>query len=211
MLGVKILVGCEVIRNSGCGFAKHIGHDGIQRHIADGKGILKAVFLAASHRCELIAVTSQFAEDADILVRDKTAFHQANAKQISNPFGVLGIILVTLYSFDPFGVCDDNTNAPLFQDIEHRNPILSGGLHTDIQTVILMEPVGKAVQVRVKCRKAFLLITGLQTILLSFDDGCHQKRFVNVNPTAGWKYDFQIIPSSSQNCEEKAVTEPPGN
>lgn len=67
-----------------------------------------AVFLAASHRCELIAVTSQFAEDADILVRDKTAFHQANAKQISNPFGVLGIILVTLYSFDPFGVCDDN-------------------------------------------------------------------------------------------------------
>ena len=116
MLGVKILVGCEVIRNSGCGFAKHIGHDGIQRHIADGKGILKAVFLAASHRCELIAVTSQFAEDADILVRDKTAFHQANAKQISNPFGVLGIILVTLYSFDPFGFAM-TTRMPRFSRI----------------------------------------------------------------------------------------------
>ena len=211
MLGVKILAGCEVVRNSGCGLAKHIGHDGIQSHIADGEGILKTVFLAASHRCKFVAVTSQLAEDADILVWDKAAFHQADAKQIANPFGVLGIILIALYSLDPFRVGNDDTDPPFLKNIEDRNPVLPSGFHADVQTVILMEPVGKVVQVRVKRRKAFLLITGLQTILWSLDDGCHQKRFVNVNPTAGWKYDFQTTPSSSQNCEEKAVTEPPGN
>ncbi len=44
MLGVKIPVGCEVVRNSGCGLAKYIGHDGIQRHIANRKSVLKEVF-----------------------------------------------------------------------------------------------------------------------------------------------------------------------
>ena len=44
MLGIKILIGCKVVRNSGCGLAKHIRHDGIKRHIADGEGILETVF-----------------------------------------------------------------------------------------------------------------------------------------------------------------------
>ena len=84
--GVKILVGYEVVRNRGCGLAKHIRHDGIQRHIADGEGILKAVF------------------------------PQADAEQISNLFGVLGIILVALYGLDPFGVCNDDI-IPRFSGI----------------------------------------------------------------------------------------------
>ena len=150
MLGVKILVGCEVVRNSGCGLAKHIGHDGIKRHIADSKSILKTVFLTAFHRCELIAIASQLAEDANVLVRDEAAFYQTNAEQISNPFGVLGIILVALYSLDPLRIRNDNTDTPFFQDIKDRNPILPGGLHADIHAVILIEPVGEAVQVRVE-------------------------------------------------------------
>ena len=150
MLGIKIFVGCEVVRNSGCGLAKHIGHDGIKCHIVDGKSVLETVFLAASHGCKFVAVTSQLTEDADILARDEAAFHQADAKQISNPFGVLGIILVALYSFDPFGIGNDDTDTPFLQNIEDRDPVLPSGFHADVQTVILMEPVGKAVQVRVE-------------------------------------------------------------
>ena len=89
-------------------------------------------------------------EDADILVRDKAAFHQADAEQISNPFGVFGIILVAFYSFDPFGIGDDDPDASLLQDIKGRNPILPSGLYTNIHAVVLMEPVGKAVQVRIE-------------------------------------------------------------
>lgn len=56
MLCVKILIGCEVVRDGGCGLAKHIRHDGIQRHVADGERVLEAVFLTAFRGCELIAV-----------------------------------------------------------------------------------------------------------------------------------------------------------
>lgn len=64
------------------------------------------------------------------------------------------------------------TRIPHFQN---RDPVLSGGFHADIQTVILIEPVGEAVQIRVECGKAFLLITGLQAVFRGFNDGSHQK------------------------------------
>lgn len=175
MLGVKIFVGCEAVRNSDCGLAKHIGHDGIQRHIADSKSVLKAVFLAAFHRREFVAIASQLAEDANVLGRNEATFYQTDAEQISDPFGVLGIILVALYSLDPFRVGDDDTDIPFLQNVEDRDPVLPGGFHADVQTTILMEPVGEAVQVGVERRKAFLLITGLQTVFQGFNDGRHQK------------------------------------
>ncbi len=211
MLGIKILIGCKVVRDSGRGLAKHIRHDGIKRHIADGEGILETVLLTAFHRSEFVAVTGQLSQNTDILSWNEAAFYQADAEQVSNPLGIFGVILVTLYSFDPFWIGDDDANAPFFQDIVDRDPVLSSGLHADIQTVILMEPVGKVVQVRIKRREAFLLITGLQAILRSLNDGSHQKRFVNIHPAASWKYDFQSTPSLFQYGEEKAVTEPPSN
>ena len=47
----------------------------------------------------------------------------------------------------PPRVGNGNTDAPLFQDVEHRHPILSGRLHAHIQTVVFMEPVSKPVQI----------------------------------------------------------------
>ena len=48
MLRVERFGGCEVIRNGSCRFAKHIRRDRVERDIANGKGILKTVFLTAS-------------------------------------------------------------------------------------------------------------------------------------------------------------------
>ena len=62
----------------------------------------------------------------------------------SDPFRALRVILVSFHRFDPFGVCDNDTDALLFQNIEHRHPVFSAGFHTNIQTVIFVEPVGKA-------------------------------------------------------------------
>ena len=39
---------------------KHIRHDGIKRHIANGESILKPIFLAAFHRSEFITIMSGF-------------------------------------------------------------------------------------------------------------------------------------------------------
>ena len=56
MLWVKILIGCQVICDCGRRFAKHIRHDRIKSHIADSKGILKTILLAAFHRSEFVTV-----------------------------------------------------------------------------------------------------------------------------------------------------------
>ena len=136
MLGGKGFVGCEVIRNCSCGFAKHVGHNRIQRHIADCERILKTVFLAAFHRNQFIAVAGKFTENTDIQFWDEATFHKANAEQIADPLGIFRIILVSFYSLYPFGIGNDYTNTAFFQDVEHRDPILSCGFHTDIQTVV---------------------------------------------------------------------------
>ena len=147
MFRVKGFVGCEVIRNGSCGFTKHIGHDRIQSHIADSERILKAVFLAALHGNQLIAVAGELPQNADIQVWDEAAFHKANAKQVSDPLRILRIILVSLYSLYPFGVGNYDPNTAFFKDVEHRNPILPGGFHTDIQTVVFQKPICETVQV----------------------------------------------------------------
>ena len=70
----------------------------MQRHIADGKRILKSVFLAALHGNQLIAVAGKLTQNTDIQVWDETAFYKANAKQIPDPLGIFRIIFVSLYS-----------------------------------------------------------------------------------------------------------------
>jgi len=89
MLSVKILIGCQVIRDSSCGLPKHIRHDGFKSHIADGKCILGAVFLTAFHRCEL----GKLPQDADALRWNKTVFNQIDAEKVADPLGVLSTIL----------------------------------------------------------------------------------------------------------------------
>ena len=154
MLYVKNLVECQVIRNSGGGFAEHIRHNGIKRHIANSKGILKTVLLTVFHRSEFVAITGQFPQNTDILSWDKAAFHQTDVEQVPNPFGVLCIVFISLYRFHSFGISNDDTDAPLFQNVEHRNLVFSRGFHAHIQTVVFVEPVSKPIQICIKRRKA---------------------------------------------------------
>ena len=196
MFGVKGLVGCEVIRNCSCGFTKHIGHDRIQSHIADCERILKAIFLTAFHGHQLIAVAGKLTQNADIQVWDEAAFHKANAKQIPDPFGILRIILVSLYSLYPLGVRYYNPNTTLFKDVEYRNPILPRGFHADIQTIVFQQPVRTTVQIRIKGAESLLLIVGLQAVCGGGDDGSNQECFVNIYTAAGWEYDFHNKTSS---------------
>ena len=147
MIRIKGSVGCEVIRNGSCRFTKHIGHNGIQSHIADSECILKTVFLAAFHGNQLIAVASKLSQNTDIQVWDEAAFYKANAKQITDPLGIFRIIFVSLYSLYPFGVGNHDPNTTFFKDVEYGNPVLSGGFHTDIQTVVFQKPGCKTIQI----------------------------------------------------------------
>ena len=156
MLRVERFVGCQVIRDGGCGFAEHIGHDGVERDIADGKSVLKSVFLAAPHGCELIAITSELTQDADILTGDEAAFDQTDTEQVADPLGIFGVVLVSLYSFHPFGVGDDDPDAAPLKDVDNRHPVFAGGLHADVETVVLVKPVCKAVETGIERGKTLL-------------------------------------------------------
>ena len=100
--------------------------------------------------------------------------HDANTG-VPDSFGILGIILVPFYVLYPFRIGNDDTDIPFLQNVENRAPILPGRFHADIQAVVLMEPIGKAVQVRIERRKAFLLIARLQAVCRGLNDGSHQK------------------------------------
>ena len=199
MLRVKLLIGCQVVRDCNRGFAKHIRHDGIKRHIADGKGVLETVLFTAFHTGEFVTVTGQFPQNTDIPGWDKAAFHQTDTEQIPDPLGVLGVILISFHSLDPFRVGDDDTDTLFFQNVEYGNPILPGRFHAHIQAIVFTEPAGKAFQIRVKCRKTLFLITWLYTVLWRLNNGSNHKGLVNIHSTAGWKYSLQKSTPSFEN------------
>ena len=72
---------------------------------------LKTVLFAAFHGSEFVTIAGKLPQDADILGWDKAAFYQANTEQIPNPFGIFCVILVPLYSLDPFRVGNHNTDV----------------------------------------------------------------------------------------------------
>ena len=106
---------------------------------------METVLLAVPHGDQLIAVASEFTQNADIRFWDEAAFYKANTKQIADPLGIFRIILVSLYSLHPFGICNDDSDTPFFKDVEYRDPVFPGGFHTDIQTVVFQKPVSKSV------------------------------------------------------------------
>ena len=89
-----------------------------------------------------------------------------------------------------------NPNATLFKDVEYRNPVLSGGFHADIQTVVFQKPICETVQVRIECAESLFLIVGLQAVCGRGDDGSNQECLVNIYTAAGWEYDFHNKTSS---------------
>lgn len=150
MLCVERFGGCEVIRNGGCRFAKHIRHYRVKHDIVNGKGVLKTVFLTASHRDEFATVSRELSQDANVLAVDKTA-----------SFGILGIVLVSLYSLHLFGVSHDDPDTTPFKDIENGHPVFACELHVDIEAAVFMEPVGEAVEAGIERGKTLFLIARL--------------------------------------------------
>ena len=116
-------------------------------------------------------------------------------EQTRDPLRIFLVSFLPLDGLDELRVADYHMTG-LLQNVVDWEPVLLGGFHTHIQTVVFVEPIGKTVQICVKCGEPFLLITRLQAVLRRLDDSRHQEGLVNIHPTACWKYDFQSIPSS---------------
>jgi hypothetical protein len=51
-----------------------------------------------------------------------------------------------------------------FKNVECGNPILARRFHANVKAVIGVKPIGKAAQVGIVSRKAFLLVVRLYTV-----------------------------------------------
>lgn len=121
-------------------------------------------FLTAFHRDQLVAVASKFTKNTSILLWDKATGNKSKTEQVPDPLGVLSVVLVALYGSYPLGIGNGDTDATFFKIIEHGNPILARGLHTNIKTVVCEKPVGEAVKIGIVGRKAFLLVVRLYSV-----------------------------------------------
>lgn len=122
------------------GLAEHIGDHGVQREIAHSKSVLETILFTGTHGNELAAIAGKFAQNADVFGGDIAAGHKAHAKEITDPFGILLVVLVALNSRDPLGVCDDNMDGAL-KNIPNGNPVLAGAFHANVLAVIFKEPL----------------------------------------------------------------------
>ena len=151
--------------------------------ITDSKRILKSILRTASCGSQFIPVSRKLSEDTDRLTRYITSGHKPKSEQIPDPLGILGIVLVPFDSLHPLGIGDGNIYF-VFQKVEHRYPILTGRFHADITTGITEQPFLKLKNGIVEGGEALLLIRRLDSGS-GFDDCGDEKRFVNIDTTAG--------------------------
>ena len=109
---------------------------------------MDAVLLRRFHADQFKAVSCKFPELTEIFRRDKRASYKVKFVEVGNPFGILFVRFLAFDSFDIFGMRKADIYV-IFEIIKNRNPILSCGLHTNVITIILDEPVVKPLDIRV--------------------------------------------------------------
>ena len=65
----------------------------------------------------------------------------------------------------------------IFQKIEDRHPVLAGGFHADIKTVIVKQPLFETADVRIEGGETLFLVRRLDTIC-GFNDCGNEKFFI---------------------------------
>lgn len=181
----------EVILNRRCGFTKHIGQDGIQRRVAHSESILEAIPFTRTHGDELVTVSGELAEHADLPAGNEAAGNKTHSEQVSDPPGILGIILIALHGRHPFGVGNNHTDA-ILKDIPNRNPVFARALHADILAVVVKEPLPESEQITTESRET--LLVALRNKPVRFDDGGDEKGFMNIDATANRIREFHDDP-----------------
>ena len=86
-------------------------------------------------------ITHQIAKLTNRSRRDKTGLNHAAHEQIANPLSILAIGFIPLPWSGILWMREDYVTT-FFEDVEDRNPIFTGGFHTNILTGIFGEPGG---------------------------------------------------------------------
>lgn len=151
---------------------------------------MEAVFFAAFAAGQLKPVTGVFPQNADIFAGDKTARDKTEPEKLANSFGILGIILVAFYGFNPLRVGNGDID-PVFQKVKDGDPILSGRFHADIKAGIIKKPLLEMSDITVESRESLFLVRRLETFG-GFDNCGNEKSFMDIDATTGWINNFHV-------------------
>lgn len=172
-----------------CGFAEHVREHIVEFQVGNGQTILSAVLFPGEHIAELGAIANEIAKLADTGRWDKAGTDHTAHEQITDPAGILTVSLVALLRFGVLGV-GENDMAGLFEDVEDGNPVLTGGFHTDLNALILVQPLRKLPQTFGEgCETGFVI--SCSSVGVGDADTGKDPGFVNVKTTAVVKLDFE--------------------
>ena len=122
-----------------CGLSEHVGEHIVEFQVGDSETVLSAILLAGDHVGQLHAVANQITKLANDGRRNKAGFDHAAHEQIADPAGILAVGLVALHGFGVLGM-GENDLAGLFEDVEHRNPVLPRRFHAHLRAVQTGKP-----------------------------------------------------------------------
>ena len=138
----------QIRHDFSCCLAKRIRNNTGNADIGNGHTVLDAVLLGKISCDQLETVSRKFLELTEISWRDKGTSDKIKFVEVDNPFRSLFVRLLAFNGFDILWMCDADINVS-FEIIKNRNPIFSGGFHTNMITIILDEPVVKPLNIRV--------------------------------------------------------------
>ena len=78
-----------------------IGDDGVQRQVAHSESVLKAILFTRTHGHELAPIAGELTENTDILDGDVASGNQPHAEQVTDPLGILLVVLISLDGGNP--------------------------------------------------------------------------------------------------------------
>lgn len=138
------------------------------------------ILFTRTHGHELAPIAGELMEDTDILDGDVASGNQPYAEQVTDPFGILLGVLISLDGGNPRGTGNDDVDGGRFENIPDGDPVLAGTLHTDILAVVFKEPMFEVKQTAVKGGETLLLVLGKDAIGRSDDCG-NEKCFVHID------------------------------
>ena len=126
----------------------------------------------------------------DVSRRNKGRFDHVTHEEVTDPFGILTVCLVSFLRFGVFGMGKGDKEPCFFQDIENRDPILTGRFHTNFKTAVFCKPVSQFLKPFGEGRETSLLILSSAVCVGNPDAGI-DPCFVDIKPTTVFTKDFK--------------------
>ena len=101
---------------------------------------MRPVFLTGGEAGKFPTITEQVSKLADICRRDKTPSYKVVLEDVCDPLGIPLVRFLAPDGFHILGVSKDDIAGGL-QNVVDGNPILPGGFHAHIFTVIFRKPI----------------------------------------------------------------------